>query len=313
MTLKALLVFAAVLVFLQSPVDAQEGTGRDGSSGGNVDASAEGGATPLFTVDIHDNDPTWVGVEEDPCAYDLYEYEEAYTLLASLVALAGFNPDDPPSVDDRPDLYEYPWLFVYCPSQTYGGLVLSDIFQISTEPPPPDIMLASVQGPLSIPLPEPVFSPDAADGQITGLETWLWLPEQFTATQTYTDCVGPNDYACAGISAEFVGLTFDMGDGSATVACANSRAYDLDVAYEDQADLPHCGHVYTEASRDGAYPVVVTTAWHVTWSCFYDPDLDGVREASCVGGIGTDLGFTGRTGAPVPLEVRDIQAQATSG
>ena len=278
-----------------------------------VTGDASGGADPLFNIDVHANNPTWVSTSSDPCSYDLYGYEETFAVLASLLAGSGIpTSSEIPTIDERPDLYEHPWLFVWCPYETYPGVGLNNVFQVSNEPPPPDIMLASAQGPLTILLPEASFSPDAAFGQITGLETWLWLTDASIAPRTNTECIGPGDYACATIGAEYAGMTANMGDGTEPIRCADMREYNTSLSYEDQADRPHCGHVYTEAS-DGAFGVVLTSVWHITWSCFWDSDLDGVRESSCVGAIGTDLGFTGRTAAPVPLEVTDLQAEATAG
>ncbi len=155
------------------------------------------------------------------------------------------------------------------------------------------------------------FSPDAAAPQVVGLQTWLWVDDVSAAAQTATACIpdSPPYYACATINADFVDVAFAMGDGTPELNCGGpGTAYNVAVAYDDQADTDHCSHVYLEADPDtSTYDVVATTIWHLEWDCTYDAGVDGSLNPTCGSG---DLGLIGRTQAPQPLVVHDLQARA---
>ncbi len=251
-----------------------------------------------------------IGASDDPCTYRVLDYYEFQLWWGAFPGNPGGPPPQTPEDPDPDGNYEELWVVVWCTAAD-GFLTWLDGFQIG-EPPPPDALLENARRRLVIPLPAAQFSPDPTTGasQVVGLETWLWVDPLDTVDQTITACV-PADapYACVAITAEFRDTGFEMGDGSAEIYCDGpGRPYDTALSYEDQADLAHCGHVFTDADPGGStYPVVATTFWQVDWSCRYDADLDGVLEAFCGGG---DLGVVGRSQAPVPLDVLDLQARA---
>ena len=247
------------------------------------------------------------GGRADPCTYVVGDYEDALDQVrAQLVtdpATRG-GPAPAPGVHDRQ------WVVVYCPSSSLTETsALWGVFQLG-EPPTPEVVARVAEQAIVLPVPEPTFSPGADDFQVIGLDTWVWLDEAQTGTTVATACLPPADYACVEVTGQFDHLAADMGDDSEPLACAGpGRAYDTAQAYLDQRELPHCGHVYTSAPGEGStYPVVVTTTWQVSYTCRYDADLDGIHDAGCGGG---DLGLVARSGAPQPLEVRDLQAVGT--
>ncbi len=193
-----------------------------------------------------------------------------------------------------------------------AGLINSvDTFQLG-DPPDPAVLVENARRRMLIPLPQARFSPDPSTGapQIVGVETWLWVDEATSSDLSVRACVpGAPAYACVVLNATFLDAGFDMGDGTPELTCSGAgRRYNTDASHESQADDQHCGHVYERADPGGSTNhVVTTTFWRVTWSCSYDADLDGGLEAGC--GVG-GLGVIGRTAAPTPLDVLDLQARA---
>ena len=306
-------VIAVLIVSLawpMAPTTAQGGSGAttwDGT-GASVDAEAAGGAEPSFLVMVLAQDEPWVG-SDDPCTYEVMGFADAQ---ATALAYLGIQPDaqlGDATEEGAPELYASPWLLVTCPSPLFGDLLVR-VVQLTTSPPPPELpalMESIVRRSMVLRLPQPRFSPDAAGYQITGVETWVWLDPAYAAPITVTGCAG-NGFACASMTARFSHLELDMGDLATPFACAGLVAYDTTRPSSQQASTSHCGHVYTQAST--GYAVTATAAWDLDWSCRWDADLDGTREASCGGG---PLPTAGRTATPLTLEVRDIQARATTG
>jgi hypothetical protein len=287
---------------------AQEASIPDFFRGGtSVDAEAAGGAEPSVVVTVLAQDEPWVG-SDDPCTYEVMGFADAQ---ATAFAYLGIQPDTQlgdATAERVPELYASPWLLVTCPSPLFGDLLVG-IVQLTTSPPPPELpalMESIVRRSMVLRLPQTRFSPDAAGYQITGVETWVWLDPAYAAPITVTGCAG-NGFACASMTARFSHLELDMGDLTTPFACAGLVAYDTTRPSSQQVSTSHCGHVYTQAST--GYAVTATAAWDLDWSCRWDADLDGTREASCGGG---PLPTAGRTATPLTLEVRDIQARATT-
>lgn len=255
-----------------------------------------------------------IGASDRPCVWALHDYL-SYQLWWQ--AFAGAPSDEPPLTEDDPDPdgnFDAAWVIVYC-SDGAGLVDYLDGFQVG-DPPDPVVLVEHARRRLSVPLPVAAFSPDAAIGapQVVGLETWVWVDPADTADLSVTACVPDTGaaFACATVDARFLDTGFAMGDDSAEFFCSGAGTpFDVSRSYESQADLDHCAHVYLEADRGGStYDAVATTFWHITWTCSYDADLDGTSEASCGGG---DLGVVGRSQAPVPLDVLDLQARAVAG
>ena len=252
-----------------------------------------------------------IGSSDDPCQYRVMDFVDFQQWWGAFPGVPEAAPPQTPEDPDPDGNFDAPWVVVWCTDAT-GFTAWLDGFQIG-DAPEPGPLLENARRRLVIPLPVAHFNPDPDTGatQVVGVETWLWVDPADTADQTVTACVpeAAPQYACVTIRAEFRDTGFDMGDGSPELYCAGpGRPYDLGRSYQEQADLEHCGHVFTDADPGGStYPAVATTFWHVTWTCAYDADLVGGREASCGGG---DLGVIGRSQAPVPLDVLDLQARA---
>ena len=246
------------------------------------------------------------------CEYFVGDYDELNAQLDGFFAYSP-HPDGDPIVPEPDDpVYDHPWAIIYCPAELYASddLVLWDVIQLG-DPPDPATMRRVAQQAATAPIPAPGFSPSSVDFQVVGLETWLWLDEAQTAPSVRTACIQPADYACVTVTATFVDVGADMGDGSDVVLCdGTGTPYDFALSYESQRDRDHCSHVYTSAPDESdTYPVTTATTWRVSYTCVYDSDLDGSYDSGCGGGF---LGFVARLSAPEPLEVRDLQAVATT-
>ena len=248
------------------------------------------------------------GSGADPCAYVVGDFDvvvdhvNAYLVTDVGGDIAGVEPDAAALLR--------PWVVVHCPSSRFGNApVLWAVIQLG-DPPEPALVARVAEQAVVLPVPAAIFSPGIDDFQIVGLETWLWLDPAQTRPISATACIQPADYACVDVRAALDGVEADMADGTDPLRCDGpGTPYDEQLAFADQRQLPHCGHVYTNAPTDGRYyPVQVTSTWHVTYSCRYDTDLDGSHESSCGSG---DLGVVARVGPPELLEVRDLQAVAT--
>ena len=253
-----------------------------------------------------------IGATDDPCDYLVYDYYR-YQLWWS--AFPGNPGGGEPQTEEDPDPdgnFEAPWVIVWC-TDAAGFLNWLDGFQIGPEPPRTEVLEENARRRLVIPLPVAQFSPDPALGatQVVGIETWLWIDPADTAAQTASACIPETapSWACLTITAEFLDAGFDMGDGSAEIYCDGpGTPYDATLSLDAQIDVEHCGHVFLDADAGGStYGAVATTFWHVTWECWFDADLVGGRESFCGS---DDLGVIGRSQAPIPLDVVDLQARA---
>lgn len=303
------IVCVGFVIALALPSSAQDGpgglfddldSGVDDFGDGDYEASLRYGA-----------DRSSIGAADNPCSYEVHDF---YTYQLWWQGLPGSQSDTDPQTDEDPDpdgYFESPWVIVIC-RDAAGGLTFLDGFQAG-DPPDPLVLVESARRSLSIPLPVASFSPDPVLGapQVVGLQTWVWIDPAETTDLAATACI-PDvgvPFACATVTAEFLDVGFEMGDESAEFYCGGPGvAYDLELSYESQADVDHCSHLYLNADPDGStYGATASTFWHVTWTCVYDSDVDGVLDAGCGSG---DLGVIGRAQAPVLLEVLDLQARA---
>lgn len=311
-------VAAVVLAVSWTGVVAAQGQPNDGNAGGDLDAGvAEVGPGEYESSLRYGAERRSIGSSDSPCSYEVRDYA-AYE--AWWQALPQVQTDSPPTDPDDPAnaaLFERDWVIVYCTNGA-GVTTLLDGFQLG-DPPDPGPLVEHARRTLAIPLPAPAFSPDPTAGapQVVGLETWLWVEAPTTADQGTSVCLTTPEgaaFACASVDAAFLDTGFAMGDASAEVFCEGAGVpYDPDVRYAEQAETPHCAHVYLDADPGGStYEAVATTFWWVTWECTYDAGFDGTFDGSCGGGA---IGVVGRSQAPVPLDVLDLQARAvpTSG
>lgn len=276
------------------PPESEAACGTDGVCFGGIEAGDRGGGP---------------GSGVDPCTYEVGDWDFVRAHLDGYL----FTARGPSGEELAPDseVYERPWVIIYCPTDDGAGLRLRWILQLG-DPPDAAATRRIAQQALTLPIPEPSFSPTVDDFQVVGIETWIWLDEAQTQPITRRVCIPPADYACVRVTAEFVDIRADMGDGAAPVVCErNGTAYHVDVPYDQQRGRPHCGHVYTSAPDGGdTYTARVASSWEVTYSCTWDRDLDGTHDSNCGGG---SLGLVGRVSDPQPLEVRDLQAVARTG
>lgn len=311
--LAALAAFGACSLVSISAVAAQGIDPLDGLGGGEVDSVVDQAGPGEFAGALrYAHGRAGIGATDDPCEYLVVDYAGYQEWWAGFPTAPGGG--DPQAADDPdPDgNFDRPWIVVWC-TDASGFLSWLDGFQIGDEAPRTAVLEENARRRLAIPLPVAQFSPDPAQGatQVVGIETWLWIDPASTADQTAAACIpeAAPSWACLTITAEFLDTGFDMGDGSDEVYCGGpGTPYDPTLPLAAQAELDHCGHVFTEADAGGStYPVVATTFWRVTWECWYDADLIGGRESPCGA---ADLGVIGRSQAPVPLDVADLQARA---
>jgi len=167
-------------------------------------------------------------------------------------------------------------------------------------------MAETVRRAVVAPPPDPQFSPGSDVPQVVGLQTWVWLPEDNTATQTARGCIGL--YACADITTAHVGFAANMGDGSDPLACeGGGTPYDSSRSEAWNRDQDHCGHTYIDVPDGDAYDVQTNAQWHVTWSCLYDPDNAGNYRLPCAPGALPPLVLATTT----TLDIVELQAVAT--
>jgi hypothetical protein len=308
----AFVISLAVAIASMTGAGAQDGPLGNDQQGGDLNAGA-GGSGPDYFVDVtrYGAGSLGVGSSDIACTYQVFDY-------GSYQAWWGGFPGAPsgPIVEEgdpgSEDLFANDWVLMIC-FDSGGGLVAIDGFQIG-EPPDAAPMLEHARRSLRIPLPVASFSPEASAPQVVGLQTWVWVDAASAADQSATACIpdSPPYYACATITASFVDVAFSMGDGTPELNCEGpGTAYDLGLAYGDQADIDHCSHIYLEADPGGStHDVVATTIWHLQWDCVYDDGADGTLNPTCGSG---DLGLIGRAQAPQPLAVYDLQARAIEG
>ncbi|HEX9992278.1 MAG TPA: hypothetical protein VGB14_05055 [Acidimicrobiales bacterium] len=137
--------------------------------------------------------------------------------------------------------------------------------------------------------PDPRAAPPLDGESLTGVPTWLWVPESQWGTRSATARV-PG--LTATVTAEPARTEWDLGDGAAVVCDGPGVPW--------HAGLPesatYCSHTYerTSATEPGnAYTATVTIVWSVTWTAS--------------NGDGGDFGEFSRT-TQFPVAVAEAQA-----
>jgi len=157
----------------------------------------------------------------NPCTYFVAGYD---TVLGQL---GGYFWDVPNSYEGPPgdaDLTveegEQLWVLIACPQDIYGGGSLTSLSVVQLGDPPDTVAMRRVaEQAIALPVPVPEFSPREENRQLLGLETWVWLDDTQTGPITAGACIGPGDYACVTVTATFVDIAVDPGDGSDILVC----------------------------------------------------------------------------------------------
>ena len=145
-----------------------------------------------------------------------------------------------------------------------------------TAPPPPDQVAvdvwASVEG--TLPAPELITNPPVGIAAIIRQPTFVAVGNWTPVSANGCD---PTGVVCVTLTA-IPELTFEPGDGSATITCEGAGTV-YDPAGPEPAVQAEgaCAHVYerrTGGSRPGAWPGTVTVTWEVSWTST-TPDADG--------------------------------------
>jgi hypothetical protein len=176
------------------------------------------------------------------------------------------------------DQVVYQALVLWDPANPFAGLAAGD--------------RAAEEARNALPLPDPTIrtSPPETAEQLVGVATWLWLADPWAPLSAQATLGG----VTATVTATPVDVTWDPGDGSPTIVCA-----DAGTAFDPSAPgrASSCTHTYLRRSTGsdgaGAFPVSATVRYDVTWTAS--------------NGDGGDLDPLTRT-ATVPIVVRDAQA-----
>lgn len=138
-------------------------------------------------------------------------------------------------------------------------------------------------------------SPDPSVGAVVNLPTFLFAAPASVAPRSLSVSAGTVGVV---VSAEATGITWSTGDG-AEVFCPGP-GLPWDPSYDLTPPPGACTHTYDWPSFDrpgGAYAVMATTHWHVTWTAFGAPG-------------GGDLGVV-PVSTSLALPVGEVQALLT--
>lgn len=121
-------------------------------------------------------------------------------------------------------------------------------------------------------------SPPETAEQLVGVATWLWLDDPWAPRSAQATLGG----VTATVTATAVDVTWDPGDGSPTIVCA-----DAGTAFDPSAPgrVSSCTHTYlrrsTGSNEPGAFPVSATVRYDVTWTATNGDggDLDPLARA----------------------------------
>ena len=106
--------------------------------------------------------------------------------------------------------------------------------------------------------PRPRTAPPIAGKQLVGVRTWLWVdPGDWRPMSATATIVGLS----ATVIAQPTKVIWTMGDGSTVTCYGPGTPYDPNVADSDQSS--DCTHIY---QHDGAYTVLATMVWTVSWT-----------------------------------------------
>lgn len=184
------------------------------------------------------------------------------------------------------------WVFVYCgDAVTTGGWTWTAAAVVY---PSPAQLARQAYARLTPVVDTPDYNPrhrsGKADATVVGFTTWLWLDGPSPSAKSVSATAGPNS---ATVTARPQVVSFDPGDGSAPVVCADGgRAYDP----ADPDSISTCVHRYLRASTStpgGVFQLTVRVTFTATWT--------GTNGA---GGVLPALTVT----AAVPVMVDELQA-----
>lgn len=284
-------VAAAALVGVQGAVVAwaasNTSTASDGGNTVNVGATSAS-ATPGQAV--HRGDTNGPGGSPAACTYTPMPANDAATFGAG-----GPTPGA--------------WFFVHCPGRDltiYNGALswipTSSPALVGTPPSAPSALALKAADELT--LPSPVISLNPSSFSVVNLSSWLWIDplswHAFSATAT-----------AGGVTATATAvpetISWSMGDGH-TVIC-NGPGTPYQPAIPPGAQSTDCSYTYRSSSagqpsadgdlNDGAFPVVSTISWRVTWS----------STGAAGGGALPPL----HTSANVPVRVEQVESVGTAG
>jgi hypothetical protein len=165
------------------------------------------------------------------------------------------------------------WYSVTCINQVTGASTtatewIPDQAAASTPAVNPYVLALQAENSLRLPSPTVHFNP--ADFSVVNLATWLWIGRGIWHPYAVTATVGT---VSATAVAKPESVTWVMGDGGVETCGGPGTPF-------DPAGPPNqstnCLHTYSTSSmgqsspdgnpNDGAYPVVATVQWSVTWS-----------------------------------------------
>jgi hypothetical protein len=112
---------------------------------------------------------------------------------------------------------------------------------------------------LTVEAPDIQMSPDEANRQLVGLDTWLWIGQWKPQTSEPSRRIPGLDIQ---ITATPEKVTWDVGDGTAPFDCDAGTPYDS--SKPDDQQQPSCHHVYERSSAhrpNGRYSVQATVHW----------------------------------------------------
>lgn len=165
------------------------------------------------------------------------------------------------------------WYSVTCINQVTGASTTATEWipdQAVTTTPTVNPYVLALQAENSLRLPSPSIHFDPAGFSIVNLATWLWIGGGIWHTYAVTATVGTVS-ATAVATPESV--TWVMGDGGVESCGGPGTPFDPTGPADQSTD---CLHTYSTSStgqpspdgnpNDGAYPVVASVQWSVTWS-----------------------------------------------
>lgn len=156
----------------------------------------------------------------------------------------------------------------------------------------PAQLAAQAEDRVPIPAPAIRMNPDASDGSVVHVPTWLWIDgSQWAPVSAQASAGGVTVTATAAPQS----VTWDMGNGDTVVCQGPGTPYDASRPASDQTT--DCSYTYGRSSAsqpDGAYLVTATVSWNVTWTIVGAPG-------------GGDLGASPRSES-VAIPVAEIQA-----
>lgn len=284
-------VTVAVLVGTQGALVAwaatNSGSASDGGNTVNVGATSVS-ATPGQAV--HGGDSSTSGGSGSSCTYTPMPAKDAATFGAG-----GPTPGA--------------WYFVHCPGRDltlYNG-ALSWIptgapALVGTPPAPPTAL--ALQAVDSLTLPPPVINLNPSAFSIVNLDSWLWIAPSSWHSFSATATAGAVSATATAVPET---VSWSMGDGHTVVCGGPGTPYQS--AIPPDAQSTDCSYTYRTSSagqpsadgdsNDGAFNVVSTITWSVSWSA----------TGAAGGGALAPL----HTSATVPVRVEQVESVGTAG